>query len=114
MLVATVAAAFFVGRPEPPQATLAAALDAFRSGYDQTALALLTPLGQIFALGLVSRDPAQAYGWYENAVIHGDGLAQHMRDDLVTRMSPEEIANGERVRRRSPVNRTEQKCRNRR
>jgi TPR repeat protein len=53
-------------------------------------------LGHIFALGLgVPADPAQAYGWYENAALNGDGLAKRMRDDILTHMSPAEIAKGE-------------------
>jgi TPR repeat protein len=53
-------------------------------------------LGQIFALGLgVTRDLAQAYAWYENASLSGDGLGKHMRDDILTRMSPTEISAGE-------------------
>ena len=53
-------------------------------------------LGQIYALGLgVAADPSEAYGWYENAVVGGDGLAAHVRDDLLTRMSPAQIAKGE-------------------
>ncbi len=53
-------------------------------------------LGNIFALGLgIPVDRAQAYGWYENAVLHGDGLAKPLREDLLTRMSPEEITKGQ-------------------
>ncbi len=55
-------------------------------------------LGYIFALGLgVPRDLPEAYGWYENAALNGDGMAKHLRDDLVTRMSPAEIAQGEQT-----------------
>lgn len=55
-------------------------------------------LGHIFALGLgVPRDLARAYAWYENAVLSGDGLAKPMRDDLLTRMSPADIAKGEQM-----------------
>jgi TPR repeat protein len=53
-------------------------------------------LGHIFALGLgVPADRSEAYGWYENAALSGDGLAQHLRDDILTRMSPAEITKGE-------------------
>jgi TPR repeat protein len=55
-------------------------------------------LGQIYALGLgVPVDIETAYGWYENAVIHGDGMAVHLRDDLVSRMSPNDITKGEQI-----------------
>ena len=55
-------------------------------------------LGHIYALGLgVPRDRAQAYGWYENAALHGDGLAERMRDDLLMRMAPTEIDKGEQA-----------------
>jgi TPR repeat protein len=53
-------------------------------------------LGQIYALGLgVAADRAEAYAWYENATLNGDGLAKPMRDDILTRMSPAEIDKGE-------------------
>lgn len=55
-------------------------------------------LGQIYALGLgVPANNPEAYGWYENAVIHGDGMAAHLRDDLVSRMSPNDITKGEQI-----------------
>jgi len=55
-------------------------------------------LGQIYALGLgVPVDLEKAYGWYENAVVSGDGMAAHLRDDLVTRMSPQEIAQAQQA-----------------
>lgn len=57
-------------------------------------------LGQIYALGLgVPVNMPKAYGWYENAVIHDDGMAAHLRDDLVSRMSPDAIAKGEQIAR---------------
>ncbi|MGD0634994.1 MAG: hypothetical protein ABSA13_12060 [Beijerinckiaceae bacterium] len=123
-----------------PGAKLQIALQAFRSGYDETALSILTPLadegnakaqywladiceydpggkpetakaltllgksteqrqiGHIFAPGLsVTQDRAQAYGWYENAALRGDGLAERMRDDILKRMSPAEINKGEQI-----------------
>ena len=40
---------------------------------------------------------SQAYGWYENAAVHGDGLAERLRDDLLKRMSPTEIDKGEQT-----------------
>src|SRR5258708_22546075 len=53
-------------------------------------------LGRIYALGLgVPRDPAEAYAWYETAAVDGDRLASRRRDDLVTRMSPDDIARGQ-------------------
>lgn len=53
-------------------------------------------LGHIYALGLgVPRDMSEAYAWYENAVLRGDGLAKERRDDIITRMSPDQIAKGE-------------------
>jgi len=53
-------------------------------------------LGHIYALGLgVAADRPEAYAWYENAALSGDGLAKYMRDDILTRMSPAEIAKGE-------------------
>jgi len=53
-------------------------------------------LGQMFALGLgVTRSLPEAYAWYENASLSGDGLAKHLRDDILTRMSPADIATGE-------------------
>lgn len=53
-------------------------------------------LGQIHALGLgVPADRSEAYGWYEVAAVNGDGFARHMRDDILTRMSPDEITKGE-------------------
>jgi TPR repeat protein len=55
-------------------------------------------LGQMFALGLgVTPDRPQAYGWYENAALGGDGLAKHLRDRLLTSMSPAEMAKGEQI-----------------
>ena len=55
-------------------------------------------LGRMYALGLgVSRDPAQAYAWYEAAALNGDGAASQHRDRLVTQMSPDEMARGERL-----------------
>jgi TPR repeat protein len=55
-------------------------------------------LGHIYALGLgVPQDRVQAYGWYENAALHGDGLGERMRDDLLKRMSPTEIDKGEQT-----------------
>ena len=55
-------------------------------------------LGRMYALGLgVQRDPAQAYAWYETAALNGDGAASTHRDRLVTQMSPDEIARGERL-----------------
>jgi TPR repeat protein len=53
-------------------------------------------LGQIYALGLgLTADIPAAYAWYENAAVNGDGLAKHMRNDILTRMSPAEIDKGE-------------------
>jgi TPR repeat protein len=43
------------------------------------------------------QDRVQAYGWYENAALHGDGLAERLRDDLLKRMSPAEIDKGEQA-----------------
>ena len=55
-------------------------------------------LGYILALGLGRpRDLARAYAWYESAVLNGDGLAKPMRDDILTRMSPDDIAKGEKI-----------------
>jgi TPR repeat protein len=170
------------GRSDSPQTKLQLALQAFRSGYDQAALSMLTPLadegnakaqywladiyenglgvkqdmkgalvllqksaalgfvpaerhlgelylqgnetlqdfgqaqtwlhkaaiagdgiaqrqlGHIFALGLgVTRDLPQAYGWYENAVLSGDGLARPMREDILSRMSPTDVAKAEQI-----------------
>ena len=52
-------------------------------------------LGHIYELGLgVRRDPAEAYAWYENAILGGDNSATQLRDDLVSRMSPEQLAKG--------------------
>jgi TPR repeat protein len=45
----------------------------------------------------VTADRPQAYAWYENAALSGDGLARRMRDDILTRMSPAEIAKGEQI-----------------
>jgi TPR repeat protein len=184
ILVAVALAGVYIERTRTltPQAELQIALRAFRSGYDQTALSILTPLadegnreaqywladiydnglgvqpdtaraltlleksaaqefvpaqrrlgelylrgnqtlqnfgkaqiwlhkaatagdaeaqrllGQMYALGLgVTQDRSQAYGWYENAAIRGDGLARHLRDVILTRMSPSEIAKGEQI-----------------
>jgi hypothetical protein len=44
-------------------------------------------------LGVV-QDRPQAYAWYETAALNGDGLAKHLRDDILTRMSPAEIDEG--------------------
>ena len=53
-------------------------------------------LGHIHALGLgVTADIPEAYAWYETAALSGDGLAKYMRDDMLKRMSPAEIAKGE-------------------
>jgi TPR repeat protein len=53
-------------------------------------------LGQMFALGPgVPRSLPEAYAWYENASLSGDGLAKHLRGDILTRMSPADIATGE-------------------
>jgi len=53
-------------------------------------------LGRIYDLGLgVPRDPSMAYGWYENAALHGDGLATTMRDDILKHMAPADAAKGE-------------------
>jgi TPR repeat protein len=47
-------------------------------------------------LGLgVPRDQAEAYGWYENASLAGNGFAQHLRDDILTQMTPAEVTKGE-------------------
>lgn len=55
-------------------------------------------LGQMFALGLgVAASKPDAYAWYENAALGGDGLAKRMRDELLTRMTPDEIAHGEQT-----------------
>ena len=55
-------------------------------------------LGQVYALGLgVPPDIPKAYAWYENGVLNGDGMAAHLRDDLVSRMSPGDIAKGEQI-----------------
>jgi TPR repeat protein len=53
-------------------------------------------LGQIYALGLgVPANRPKAYAWYENASVNGDGLSKHLRDELLTHMSPAEMAAGE-------------------
>ena len=53
-------------------------------------------LGHIYALGLgVAADRPKAYAWYETAALSGDGVAKYMRDDILTRMTPTEIAKGE-------------------
>jgi TPR repeat protein len=58
-------------------------------------------LGQMFALGLgVAVSKPDAYAWYENAALGGDGLAKRMRDTLLTRMTPDEIAQGEQAAKR--------------
>jgi TPR repeat protein len=55
-------------------------------------------LGQIFDLGLgVTQDRPQAYAWYENAALGGDGLARHLRDSMLARMSPAEVTKGEQM-----------------
>ncbi len=55
-------------------------------------------LGQMFALGLgVPASKPQAYAWYENAALGGDGLAKRMRDELLSRMTQAEIAQGEQA-----------------
>ena len=55
-------------------------------------------LGQMFALGLgVAASKPDAYAWYENAALGGDGLAKRMRDEMLTRMTPDEIAQGEQT-----------------
>lgn len=183
-LVAAILVGEYLGRSRlmTPQAKLQVALQAFRSGYDQTALSILSPLadegnpkaqywladiyenglgtkpdmtkalalleksaaqgfvpaqrhlgelylrgnetlqdfgkaqvwlrkaatagdaegqrmlGQMFDLGLgVTQDRPQAYGWYENAALRGDGLARHLRDGILTRMSPAEVVKGEQM-----------------
>jgi TPR repeat protein len=55
-------------------------------------------LGQMFALGLgVEASKPEAYAWYENSALGGDVLAKRMRDELLTRMTPDEIAQGEQA-----------------
>jgi TPR repeat protein len=50
-------------------------------------------VGQIYAAGLgVPRDQIEAYAWYENAAVNGDRFAMRLRDELVGRMTPDEIA----------------------
>lgn len=57
----------------------------------------LEQLGHIYALGLgVAQDRSQAYARYENATLHGDGLAQIMRRSAETH-----VAGGDRERRTS-------------
>ena len=54
--------------------------------------------GQMFALGLgVAASKPDAYAWYENAALGGDGFAKRMRDELLSRMTPDEIAKGEQT-----------------
>ena len=53
-------------------------------------------LGHMYELGLgVPRDPVEAYAWYENAVLDGDGFAARLRDELVSRMAPGDVPKAE-------------------
>ena len=79
MLVITVVAAFFIGRqversrPSQPQ-SLAAALTAFHAGYDQTALALLTPLAK--------EGNAKAQYWLADIYQHGLGVKPNIAQSI--------------------------------
>ncbi len=55
-------------------------------------------LGQAWReAGLVELDPVRAYVWYSLAAANGDRRAGYIRDDLADQMTPEQIAEGERL-----------------
>jgi TPR repeat protein len=52
----------------------------------------------MFALGMgVLTSKPQAYAWYENAALGGDGLAKRLRDDLLSHMTQAEIDQGQQT-----------------
>lgn len=60
-------------------------------------------LGKLYEEGLgVTRSPVAAYAWYENAVLHGDVPAVSLRNQLVAKLTPAELARAE-VRAKSLV-----------
>jgi uncharacterized protein len=80
-------------------------MDTYREGTAYTLAFAKAALGELYELGLgVPRDYVQAYKWFNLAVVSfpaGDerDLFAESRDFLATRMTPEQIAEAERLAR---------------
>jgi uncharacterized protein len=54
-------------------------------------------LGKLYEAGEgVEQDSAEAYKWYNIASAHGDQVAVIYRDSIVEKMTPQQIADGQR------------------
>ena len=59
-------------------------------------------LGQMDEEGLGGpKNVIQAYVWYERAILDGDGYAERLRDNLLKRLSPEQIAEAQALAEKS-------------
>lgn len=72
----------------------------YRRAADQGYLPAQVLLGDTYATGRgVKQDYVQAHMWYNLAAAQGDRLAVQVRDDLAKRMTPDQIAEAQKLAR---------------